>query len=475
MQVTETLSEGLKRAYTVVVPAADIESRRTSRLTDLSKTIQIPGFRPGKVPLPVVRQRYGKAVTAEVLEQSVNDATRQVLEERGLRPALQPKIDLGDMEVAAGPARDLEFKVEMEVLPDIAMPDFAAIRLTRLKAEVAPEAVEERLQQMADRNRELEDIPAEELGDRGAAKGEVLTVDFLGKVDDQPFAGGEAKDMDIEVAGSGFIEGFTEQLEGMKPNETRTIQVTFPEEYANKELAGKQASFEIAAKRLRRSRMPELNDAFAQKLAFDNMQELRDFMQRRVQQEYEGLARLRLKRELLDALSEQANFAAPEGIVDQEFNGIWQRLQADRERGALDEDDKSKDEETLRADYRAIADRRVRLGLLMAEIGRVNNIAVTPDELTRALRTEASRYPGHETEMMELFRKYPQMTEGARGQVLEEKVVDYVLELATVTEETVPPEKLSEEVPVPLPSQQQAAASGGEAAAEAAADSTEGS
>ena len=296
--------------------------------------------------------------------------------------------------------------------------------------------------------------------------GEVLSIDFVGKVDGEPFAGGEGKDVDVEVGGSGFIAGFSEQLEGMKPGETRTISVTFPEEYHAKELAGKAATFDITAKKLRRSVVPELNDEFAQKLAFDTMEELREFMQRRVQQEYDGLSRLRLKRELLDALSDRAAFAAPEGIVDQEFDQIWQRLQADRERGQLDEDDKDKDEETLRTDYRAIADRRVRLGLLMAEIGRVNNIVVTPDELTRALRAEASRYPGREAEMMEFFRKYPAMTEGARGQVLEEKVVDYVLELAKVSEETVPPEKLSEEVPVPVPSAQKPAEAGGEAAAE---------
>ena len=292
----------------------------------------------------------------------------------------------------------------------------------------------------------------------------MLTVDFIGKIDDTPFPGGEGKDIDVEVGGSGFIAGFAEQLEGMKPGESRTIQVSFPEDYFNKDLAGKPATFDITAKQIRRHKVPELNDEFAQKLAFDSMEELRDFMKRRVQQEYDGMSRMRLKRELLDVLAERADFAAPEGIVDREFEGIWQRIQADRERGQLDEDDKGKDEETLRADYRAIAERRVRLGLLLAEIGRINNITVTPEELTRALRAQAAQYPGHETEMMELFRKYPQMTEGARGTVLEEKVVDYVLELAKVADETVSPEKLSEEVPVNLPSSAKPAEGGSETA-----------
>lgn len=458
MQVTETLSEGLKRGFTVVVPAADIESRRAARLADLSKTIQLPGFRPGKVPLPVVRQRYGKAVTAEVMDAAISEATGKVMEERGLRPALEPKIDLADQEIQTGPARDLEFKVEVEVMPDIVMPDFAGLTLTRLKSEVSDETVEERLVQMVQRNRDLQEISPAELGDRGAAKGEVLTVDFQGSIDGKPFPGGEGHDVDIEVGGPGFIEGFTEQLEGMKPGETRTIDTTFPEPYGTAELAGKKASFIVAAKLLRRALVPELNDAFAQKLAFDTMDELRDFIRRRIQQEYDGEARLRLKRELLDVLSERATFAAPQGIVEREFEQIWQRLEAERARGETDEDDKGKDEETLRTDYRAIADRRVRLGLLMTEIGRVNNITVSPDELTRALRVEASRYPGREAEMMEMFRKYPAMMEAVRSQVLEEKVIDYVLELAQVSEQTVPLEELLKEPPPPVPSAQAKAA-----------------
>jgi trigger factor len=473
MQVTETLSDGLKRGFTVVVPAADIETRRTARLADLSKTIQLPGFRPGKVPMPVVRQRYGKAVTAEIMEQSVTDATRQVMEERGLRPALQPKVDLVDPNLDLGAGHDLAFNVEVEVLPDITMPDFAALTLTRLKAEVAPDVVEQQLSQMAQRNRELQDIAPEDLGDRGAEKGEVLTVDFLGKVDDQPFPGGEGKDLDVEVGGAGFIPGFTEQMEGMKPGETRTIAVTFPDPYGAKELAGKAATFEVTAKRLRKPLVPQIDDAFAQKLAFDNVQELRDFMQRRVQQEYDGLSRQRLKRDLLDALSEQASFVAPQGVVDREFEQIWQRLESERAQGQLDDDDKNKDDTTLRSEYRAIADRRVRLGLLMAEIGRINTITVTPDELTRGLRVEASRYPGREAEMMQFFQKYPAMTENIRGQILEEKVVDYVLELAQVTDKSVTPDELAQEPPMLTAGGSQAAGSA-DAAGTAAAGTDAG-
>ena len=262
------------------------------------------------------------------------------------------RLCLGKDVETTGPAQDLEFTVEVEVMPDISLPDFSTLQLTRLKAEVAPERVDESLADMARRNRELVDITAEELGDRGAEKGEVLTIDYAGKIDGQPFPGGEGTGVDVEVGGSGFIAGFSEQMEGMKPGETRTIEVTFPEEYFSKDLAGKPASFEITAHRLRRQVLPEINDEFAQKLAFENADELRDMMKRRIQQEYDSLSRLRLKRELLDALTEHADFAAPEGIVEQEFQQIWQRLEAERREGRLDEEDQGKDEDTLRADYR---------------------------------------------------------------------------------------------------------------------------
>lgn len=446
MQVTETLSEGLKRAFTVVVPASDLESRRLARLTDLGKTLSVPGFRPGKVPLPIVRQRYGMAVSAEVLEESVNQATQQVISDRGLRPAMQPKVNVTSQDVTGKDAKDLEFNVELEVLPEIPMPDFSQIELTRLKAEVAPELVDKAVAELAARNREL--VPVGE--DRGAAKGEVLAADYSGTVDGTAFPGGTGKDMNIEVGGSGFIPGFTDQLEGMRPGETRTIQVTFPEEYGVKDLAGKQASFEVTAKTLRRPAEPVADDAFAERIGFENLEDLRKAISDRMQREYDQLSRLRLKRQLLDALAERASFAPPEGMVQAEFDQIWQRLEVDRKEGRLDEEDKAKDEETLRAEYRAIADRRVRLGLMLAEIGRANGITVTDDEMTRAMRAEAMRYPGQESQVMDFFRKNPVIADNLRGPIFEEKVVDYVIELAKVTDRTVTPEELAQEPDAPV-------------------------
>ena len=437
MQVTETLHDGLKRGWTVVVPVADIEGKRTKRLAELGKTLKLPGFRPGKVPATLVRQRYGTAVQAEIMEDSVQDATRQVLDDRGLRPATQPKVDV----IRADPASDLEFKVEVELLPEVPMPDFAALTLTRLKAEPSTEAVDKALENLATRQRET--VPVEEA--RGAAKGEILTVDFVGKRDGEPFAGGTANDMDVEVGGTGFIPGFTDQLDGLAAGESRTISVSFPEDYHAKELAGAAVTFDVTAKALKTPVLPAMDDAFAAKLGLDSMEELRKTITGVIQREYDSISRMRLKRELLDGLAKQASFPVPDGMVESEFDQIWKRVEADRKSGQGDDEDKDKDDDTLKAEYRAIAERRVRLGLLLSEIGRQNGVQVAQEEMSRAMRTEASRYPGQEAQIMDFFRKNPQAAENLRGPIFEEKVVDFVLELAKVEDKTVTSEELSAE------------------------------
>jgi trigger factor len=441
MQVTETLSEGLKRSFAITVPAADIEDKRTKRLTELGKTVKLPGFRPGKVPMAVVRQRFGTAVMSEVLEESVNTATQQVLTDRGLRAATSPKVDVTSLDEA----KDLEFTVELELLPEITMPDFASLSLSRLKAAPSEEAIDKAVEEIARRQREMEPVTE----DRGAQRGDTLTVDFVGKVDDVAFPGGTGSDMAVELGGAGFIPGFWEGMEGMKPGEERQIHVTFPEEYHAKELAGKAATFDISAKKLEQPKTTALDDSLAEKLGFENIEELRKLISQQIQREYDGLTRMRIKRELLDALAAKADFATPESMVEPEFNQIWQRVEADMKAGKLDDDDKEKDEETLKTEYRAIAERRVRLGLLLSEIGRANGIQVGNDEMTRAMRTEAQRYPGQEQQVMEFFRKNPQAAEGLRGPIYEEKVVDFILELAKVEDRTVTPEELSADPDAP--------------------------
>lgn len=439
MQVTETLNQGLKRGFTVVVPASELETKRTARLTELGRTMNLKGFRPGKVPMSLVRQRYGTAVTGEILEQTVNDATRDLLSERGLRQAAQPKVELVSGAEPNG-ASDLEFTLELELLPEIAQPDLSQLSLTRLKAEPDPETVDKALADIARRQRSFETI--EEV--RGVARGEVLTVDFLGRVDGVAFEGGTASDVDVEIGGEGFIPGFSEQIEGLAPGETRTIEVMFPADYQATELAGKAASFEITAKALKRPIDSAIDDELAKKIGFEGLEQVREAVSGQVRQEYDQLSRMRIKRELLDQLALQTHFDAPEGMVEGEFASIWSRVDQDRQAGKLDDEDKDKDEDTLKSDYRKIAERRVKLGLLLAEIGRANGVTVTSEEMVRAMRAEASRYPGQEQQVIEFFRANPQAAETLRGPIFENKVVDYVLELAKVEDRTVTPDELAD-------------------------------
>jgi trigger factor len=443
MQVTETLSDGLKRGYTVVLPVADLEARRTERLASISKTLRLPGFRPGKVPLPIVKQRFGKDVSAEVLEDSVNEATRQVLSERGLRPVQAPKVDL----VTENPttlASDLEFKLEMELYPDIPLPDFSTIQLTRYKAELPADTVDKALQQIAKFNHTLEPLTEEALDARGfgAANGEVVTIDFEGKIDDVPFEGGKGTDMPVEIGGDGFIPGFAEQLDGSLPGQTRVLHVSFPENYGKADLAGKAATFDVKVKQVSSQTIPPIDDDLAKKLGAENLDAVREVIVSRQQQEFDSASRLRLKKELLDALAGMASFPVPETILNQEFNQIWQQFEQARKAGTQDDEDKDKDEETLKTEYRGIAERRVRLGLVIAEIGERNNIKVSDEELSRAVMDRARQVPGQEQKVWDFYRNNPNALASLRAPIFEDKVIDYILELAKITDKTVPREEL---------------------------------
>ncbi|WP_308720535.1 trigger factor [Komagataeibacter xylinus] len=439
MQVTETLSDGLKRGFTVTVPAAEIESKRTARLKEVGQSMKLPGFRPGKVPMSILQQRFGESVQGEVLEQAVSEATRTLLDERGLRPAMQPKVDLVSGS-EPGSKEDLKFTVEFELLPEITIPDLSTLSLVRLKSEVNAETVDKALKEIASRQREFEKVEE----DRPAADGDVVSVDFVGKVDGTAFEGGSADDVNVELGGAGFIPGFAEQIVGMKVGEEKVITVTFPADYGAEHLAGKEATFDIKVKELKRPVEAKIDDELAKKLGFEGLEQVRELITQQVTQEYDQLSRLRLKRELLDKLAEKTDFQAPPGMVDAEFSQIWARIEEDRKAGRLDEEDKDKDEDTLRADYRKIAERRVKLGLLLAEIGRVNNITVTQEEIVHAVRAEAARYPGQEQAVFEYFSKNPQAVDGLRGPIFENKVIDYIVELAKVEDKVVTPEELAE-------------------------------
>ena len=437
MQVTATATEGLKREFKVVIPAADIEQRVTSRLSEIGRSVRLPGFRPGKIPMTVLRKRYGSAVMGEVLERAVNDTSGEALREQNLRPALQPKVEI----TAFNEGTDLEFKLAVEVLPEIQPMDFGELKLERLRPEVPEEEVQAALERVARQQRKSE--PAE----RSAETGDVVVIDFNGSVEGKEFPGGKAEGYSLELGTNSFIPGFEDQMVGAKAGETRTVSVIFPADYGASDLAGKPADFEVKVKEVRALQQQPIDDSLAQAVGMEKLDELRQSVSEQIGRNYEDLARQRLKRTLLDRLAERHEFAVPQGMVDIEFAAIWRQFEQERVRqktagGSEAEPEEPINEEELKTEYRAIAERRVRLGLLLAEVGRNHNITVTPDEINRALTERARQFPGQERRVVEYYRNHPEAIDQIRAPMFEDKVIDFILERAEVSERRVPVSEL---------------------------------
>lgn len=435
MQVTETTNEGLKRAYKVVVPAADIEEKLTARLDEIAKSARMPGFRPGKVPAGLLKKTHGNAVMGEVLEQTVNESSQSAMKNHELRPVTQPKIEIDKFE----DGEDLEYSIELEVFPEITLTDFSKLKLERFKVPADEEQVDATLEQMAASQKETK--PVEDA--RPAKSGDVAVIDFVGRVGGEEFAGGKADGYSLDLGSGSFVPGFEEQVIGHSVGETFDVNVTFPENYAE-ELASKDAIFEVTVREIREGVPVELNDEIAKKMGLENLDELKKSIRDSHEQEMGVFTRMRTKRDLLDILDKEHQFELPEGMMDAEFNAIWDQFQKQKENNPdqIDEDDKNKSEDELKAQYRGIAERRVRLGLLLAEIGRVNEITVTPDELNRALMQEAQRHQGQEKEVFEYYKNNPEAMQALQSPVLEDKVVDFIIELADVEEKEVTIEEL---------------------------------
>ena len=436
MQVIETSTEGLRHEFKIVVPAADIEQRVQTELVKLAGRVKLPGFRPGKVPVALMKQRYGKSVMGEVLEGAVDEGTRKALDERNLRPALRPKVEVTSFDEG----KDLEYKVDVEVLPEIAAPAFDAVEIDRPVAEVTDEQVSDGLKRIAETRRKFEAITE----DRGIEAGDIAVIDFKGSLD-----GGDVRDdmsgeaHRLEIGSGRFIPGFEDQLIGKKAGDHVTVSLSFPEDYQSEEHAGKPAVFEVDVKSIEKGVVPEVNEEFAKELGFEDLEGLRGAVKTQTEQEFGRISRLRAKRKLLDKLADLVDFAVPQGMVDLEFDQIWKQVQQSLETGGDDNPDKNKSEDELRAEYRGIAERRVRLGLLFAEIGRAENVEVTQEELNRALIAEARRYPGQEQQVVDFFRQNPQAIENLRAPLFEEKVVDLILGKIKVNDTTVTPEELA--------------------------------
>ena len=434
MNVTETSAQGLKREFKVTIPARDFQSKLDLRLEELGRTVKLPGFRPGKVPFPLLKKRFGKAVVGEVVERTVSDSSVQVLSDRGLRPAGQPKIEVTKFADDA----DLEFNMALELLPDVRPIDFSTIKLERLSVEVADQAVEEALGRLAERQKKSTPLATP----RPAAKGDVVVIDFVGQIDGEEFPGGSATDHYLELGSDSFVPGFEEQLVGAGADDHLDVRLTFPADYPNEKLAGKEAVFAVTMKEIREPAPVPVDDELAKSLGMTDLGELRRVVREQRVGEYAQVSRARMKRQLLDRQADAHEFELPWGLIDAEFEAIWRQVESDRAQGQGDPEDAGKTDEQLKAEYRDIAKRRVKLGLLLSEVGRMNNIEVGNDELSRAIMAEARRYPGRERQVIEFYNNTPQALAQVRAPLYEDKVVDYILELADVTERTVTPEEM---------------------------------
>ena len=435
MQLTESRSEGLLRVYDVVIPAADLQQKLNAKIAEVQPRVRINGFRPGKVPASHIRKVYGPGMMQDIINEAVQNSTKEGL--ANLRAASEPSLDVkSDMSKVMAGGEDLKFELSLEVMPDFEPTELKSIKITRPTAAVTDEQVNDALNELAKAQRGFEDKP-------GAAKdGDQVVIDFLGRIEGEAFDGGAANDAEVVIGANRFIPGFEEQLIGAKAGEDRTLKVTFPEDYPAPGLAGKAAEFETKVKTVRGPKEGAPDDEWAKQLGFDSVNAVKDALRERIDNDHKQQSRAKAKRQLFDQLDETHDFELPPRMVEAEFNQIWRQVEQDKTQGRLDPADEGKSEDDLKAEYRDIAERRVRLGLLLAEIGRRHKLEVSDDEVGRAIAQQARNFPGQEQQVFEAYRRNPQLVAQVRAPLYEEKVVDYMMELINVTNQTVTRDEL---------------------------------
>lgn len=431
MDVTEVKTEGLSRSFSVRIPANDLSEKLDAKIEEIRPQMQLKGFRPGKVPAAHVRRMYGKSIMADIIQETVTASSQEALDERELRPAQQPEIKLeGEVEKVAAGGEDLVYTMDVEVMPDFEPADITTLELTRPTAPVSDEQIDEMLGKLAEQNKKYEP--------RGktakAREGDAVVMDFVGKIDDVAFEGGTAEQQTIVLGEGRFIPGFEDQLIGVKTGDETKINVTFPEDYPSEDLKGKDAVFEVKVHEVRAPGTPDIDDEFAQNFGLEDLEALKNVLREQIESEHKALSRAKVKRALLDKLDELHSFDLPQGMVEAEFEQIWKQFEQEKAAGRLDDEDKDKPEDQLKDEYKEISARRVRLGLVLAEIGRTAEIQVADEEVARALNQEASKYPGSERQVVEFYQKTPGAMAQLRAPLYEEKVVDYILERAKVTD-----------------------------------------
>ncbi|MGE3928815.1 MAG: trigger factor [Hyphomonadaceae bacterium] len=428
MQFTERRSEGLLRVYDVVVPRAELEQRLNAKIEEVRPRVRLNGFRPGKVPASHIRKMYGPSMMQDIINETVQRSTRESLEKAQARPASEPTLDLkSDMsKVAAGEA-DLQFEVSLEVMPDFEPADLKSIAITRPVAPVSDEQVDEALGELA----RAQKVYEEKKG--AAAEDDQVVLDFVGKIDGEAFDGGTANDAQVVIGAKQFIPGFEEGLVGVKAGDERVLDVAFPEDYPVASLKGKAAKFETKIKQVKAPKAGEPDDAWATNLGFESLAALKGALRQRIENDHSAQSRAKAKRALFDVLDEKHSFDLPPRMLEAEFNQIWRQIEADKKAGRLDPTDEGKSDEELKTEYRRIAERRVRLGLLLAEIGRRHKVEVSDQEVANAVAAQARNFPGQERQIFEAYQRNPNLLAQVRAPIYEEKVVDYVLELVKVT------------------------------------------
>lgn len=445
MQVTETLSDGLRREYRVLIPAGELDSKVNDRLGEMKDRVRINGFRPGKVPVAHLKRVYGRAAMAEAIEAAVRDANAKIVADNNFRLAMQPQVTLPneekDVEAVIGGKSDLSYTVALEILAPIEFGDFKSISLTKLVADVTDEQVDEALKKIAEQNR-----PYADKGEGAKAEsGDRVIISFVGKIDGTPFEGGTGEDVAVQLGSATFIPGFEDQLIGIAAGEQRVVKVTFPQNYPAAHLAGKEATFDVTAKTVEAPKEVAIDDDFAKSLGLESLDKLKDAVKERLARENDAQSRQRLKRELFDKLDEMHKFEVPQGLFEQEFQNLWQTAQNEMKQQGKTFADENTTEEAEQAEYRRIANRRVRLGLLLDEIARRNDLTVTDDETTRAVVEQVRQYPGREQELWDMFRKNPEALASVRAPILENKVTDFLFALGKVTEKKVTRDELYRE------------------------------
>jgi trigger factor len=442
MQVKETVAEGLKHEFQISVPAADLDAKADARLVELKDKVRLNGFRPGKVPVAHLKKVYGRSVMAEAIDQTIRDTNSQLFTERGFRLATEPKITMPteekEVEELLAGKSDLTYTVAIEVVPAITLADFKSFNVEKPVAEVTDTEVDDAVKRIAEQNRSY---AAKSEGAK-AENGDRVTVSFKGTVDGVAFEGGTAENIPVVIGSNTFIPGFEDQLVGIATGETRTLKVTFPDAYGNKELAGKAAEFETTASQIEAPQQVAIDDEFAKTLGLESLDKLKDAARDRIAAEFAGATRQRVKRILLDRLDETHRFEAPPSLVDQEFDLMWNSIKSEMESSGKSFADEGTTEEAAKEEYRKIADRRVRLGLVLSEIGEKNKITVTDDEVGRAVIERARQMPGREKEVWDFYRNNANALAQLRAPIYEDKVVDFILELANVTEKKVSREEL---------------------------------